>query len=426
MAARLAGDNVRRMHQSLHHVVADAPWSDEAVLDRCLDFVIPMMLRRDPVVAWVVDDTGFPKKGRESVGVARQYCGQVGKQDNCRVAVSLSMTTEKASMPVAYRLYLPQSWIEDRKRRKKTGVPDSIQFQTKLEIARDQNPARAGARNPARRGAGRCRLWGRHGFPCGADEVADGLRRGNPEHYDGLETRRRTKVRAGAQGQHRAASQTAAARCQPPAGLSERACSITAHGSLEESGLAARGEAEIAVPLCGPAGGPGASRLLVIGTTSRRMVADRMASRGIGTNQVLALHSSSRRRSRRTRALGQTPLDHRTGLPGTEAGTRVGPLRRTRLARISSSRHVMHCGLWIPGGRTESFFPLSPRRRSWITNARTAARLPAARFAAFVPSGIIRAPSRRFECSWPIVCSAASFRAPTADHAQAHCGFQSI
>src|SRR5262249_8611364 len=138
MAARLAPDNVRRMHQSLHHVVADAPWNDEAVLDRSQDFVLPAMLRQEPVVAWMVDDTGFPKKGRESVGVARQYCGQVGKQDNCRVAVSLSVTTEKASMPVAYRLYLPQSWIEDRKRRKKTGVPDSIQFQTKPEIALDQ------------------------------------------------------------------------------------------------------------------------------------------------------------------------------------------------------------------------------------------------------------------------------------------------
>src|ERR1700739_575675 len=82
MAARLAPGNVRRMHQSLHHVVADAPWNDEAVLDRCLDFVLPEMLRQEPVVAWVVDDTGFPKKGHESVGVARQYCGQVGKQDN--------------------------------------------------------------------------------------------------------------------------------------------------------------------------------------------------------------------------------------------------------------------------------------------------------------------------------------------------------
>ena len=138
MAARLGGANVRRMHQSLHHLVADAPWSDEAVLDRCLETVISAMLRRDPVVAWVVDDTGFPKKGRESVGVARQYCGQVGKQDNCRVAVSLSVTTERTSMPVAFRLYLPESWVADRKRRKKTGVPDSIQFQTKSEIALEQ------------------------------------------------------------------------------------------------------------------------------------------------------------------------------------------------------------------------------------------------------------------------------------------------
>ncbi len=69
MAARLAPNNVRRMHQSLHHLVADAPWSDEAVLDRSLDFVLPAMLARGPVVAWVVDDTGFPKKGQHSVGV---------------------------------------------------------------------------------------------------------------------------------------------------------------------------------------------------------------------------------------------------------------------------------------------------------------------------------------------------------------------
>ena len=96
---------------------------------------------------------------------------------------------------------------------------------------------------------------------------------------------------------------------------------------------------------------------------------------------------------RGTGASGQTSLDHRTGLSGTETGTRLGPLRRTRLARLSSSRHVMHCGLWIPGGRTESFFPLSPSRQSWTTNARAAARLPAAWLAAFAPSGIIRAPS---------------------------------
>src|SRR5437667_314565 len=135
MAARLAPDDVQRMHQSLHHVVADAPWNDEAVLDRCLDFVLPAMLRQEPVVAWVVDDTGFPKKGQESVGVARQYCGQVGKQDNCRVAVSLSVTTDKSSMPVAFRLYLPEVWVNDPERRNKAGVPEEIAFQTKPQIA---------------------------------------------------------------------------------------------------------------------------------------------------------------------------------------------------------------------------------------------------------------------------------------------------
>lgn len=135
MAARLAPQNVRRMHQSLHHLVADAPWSDETVLDRSLDFVLPAMLAHSPVVAWVVDDTGFPKKGQHSVGVARQYCGQIGKQDNCQVAVSLSVTTETSSMPVAFRLYLPGTWANDSQRREKAGVPADLAFRTKPEIA---------------------------------------------------------------------------------------------------------------------------------------------------------------------------------------------------------------------------------------------------------------------------------------------------
>jgi SRSO17 transposase len=138
MAARLAPGNVRRMHQSLHHLVADAPWNDEAVLDSALDLVLPAMLARGPAVAWVVDDTGFPKKGKHSVGVARQYCGQIGKQDNCQVAVSLSVTTETSSMPIAYRLYLPEVWANDSDRREKVGVPKEIQFQTKPEIALGQ------------------------------------------------------------------------------------------------------------------------------------------------------------------------------------------------------------------------------------------------------------------------------------------------
>lgn len=138
MAARLAPDNVRRMHQSLHHFVADAPWDDETLLDGALDTVLPAMLRQGPVVAWIVDDTGFVKKGRHSVGVVRQYCGQVGKRENCRVAVSLSVATETSSMPVAFRLYLPESWAQDKARRKKAGVPEEVQFRTKPQIALEQ------------------------------------------------------------------------------------------------------------------------------------------------------------------------------------------------------------------------------------------------------------------------------------------------
>jgi SRSO17 transposase len=138
MAARLAPDNVRRMHQSLHHLVADAPWSDEAVLRAVRGYALTAMRKREPVVAWIVDDTGFPKKGTESVGVTRQYCGQLGKQENCRVAVSLSVSTWTLSVPIAYRLYLPESWANDHARRKKTGVPAEIQFQTKPRIALDQ------------------------------------------------------------------------------------------------------------------------------------------------------------------------------------------------------------------------------------------------------------------------------------------------
>jgi len=87
------------------------------------------------VAAGIVDDTGFLKKGTHSVGVARQYCGPVGKQDNCRVAVSLSVATHHASVPIAWRLYLPESWASDRERRKATGVPEEIGFQTKPAMA---------------------------------------------------------------------------------------------------------------------------------------------------------------------------------------------------------------------------------------------------------------------------------------------------
>ncbi len=138
MAARLCPDNVGRMHQSLHHLIADAPWSDEELLAEVRHQILPAMQKQGPVEAWIVDDTGFPKKGKHSVGVARQYCGQLGKQDNCQVAVSLSVATWNSSLPIAYCLYLPEEWAKDTARRQTTGVPKEIQFQTKPQIALDQ------------------------------------------------------------------------------------------------------------------------------------------------------------------------------------------------------------------------------------------------------------------------------------------------
>jgi len=100
--------------------------------------VLPAIERHGPVRYWIVDDTSFPKKGKHSVGVARQYCGELGKQDNCQVAVSLSVANDQASLPVAWRLYLPEAWAEDPSRRAKAGVPEAIGFQTKTAIALGQ------------------------------------------------------------------------------------------------------------------------------------------------------------------------------------------------------------------------------------------------------------------------------------------------
>src|SRR3982751_3935168 len=138
MAARVDPFRVGAAHQSLHHFVAQAPWDDAALLRAVRDYALPALLERGPVRAWIVDDAGLPKKGKLSVGVARQYCGQLGKRDNCQVAVTLSVASEHASLPVAYRLYLPEAWAADPARRATAGVPEEVEFRTKPAIALEQ------------------------------------------------------------------------------------------------------------------------------------------------------------------------------------------------------------------------------------------------------------------------------------------------
>jgi SRSO17 transposase len=138
MAARIEPARVQAKHQSMHHVVAKAEWDDAALLRAVRDQVLPAIEQHGPVRYWMVDDTAFPKQGEHSVGVARQYCGQLGKQDNCQVAVSLSVANDDASLPIAYRLYLPETWAGDASLRTKAGVPEEAAFETKPVIALDQ------------------------------------------------------------------------------------------------------------------------------------------------------------------------------------------------------------------------------------------------------------------------------------------------
>jgi SRSO17 transposase len=135
LAALTAPERTAAQHQSLLHFVAAGPWSDATILREVRAQVLPAVTREEPAQALIIDDTSYPKKGTHSVGVTRQYCGERGKQDNCQVAVSLSVATHQASLPIAYQLYLPESWADDAERRAKAGVPADIAFQTKPEIA---------------------------------------------------------------------------------------------------------------------------------------------------------------------------------------------------------------------------------------------------------------------------------------------------
>src|SRR5919206_130659 len=136
MAARVDPARVGAAHQSLHHFVAKAAWDDAALLAAVQAYALPAMLERGPVRAWLVDDAGLPKKGKLSVGVARQYCGQLGKRESCQVAVFLAYGSRRGHALIDRRLYLPEAWAGDAERRRAAKVPEGIPFLTKPEIAR--------------------------------------------------------------------------------------------------------------------------------------------------------------------------------------------------------------------------------------------------------------------------------------------------
>lgn len=138
MAARVSPARASAQHQSMLHLVGVSAWDDDDVISAIRDYVLPELRRKSDDLTLQVDDTGIIKKGKLSVGVSRQYCGQVGKQENCQVAVSLTVANDFGSLPVAYRLYLPEVWAKDRERRRVAKVPDEVEFLTKNEIALTQ------------------------------------------------------------------------------------------------------------------------------------------------------------------------------------------------------------------------------------------------------------------------------------------------
>ncbi|MGD9538950.1 MAG: IS701 family transposase [Alphaproteobacteria bacterium] len=138
IAAHLAPQAARAAHQSLHHFVSASNWSDRAVLGVARDHALPALAQRRERLAWVMCDSGMVKKGTHTAGVFRKYCARVGRRTNCQSAVMLFVCAEQAALPIALRLYLPETWTSDWPRRRGAGIPDSIRFQTRADIAIQQ------------------------------------------------------------------------------------------------------------------------------------------------------------------------------------------------------------------------------------------------------------------------------------------------
>jgi hypothetical protein len=230
MAAVVAPSRVSAEHQCLLHFVAQAPWSDEALLNKVRELVLPEIeAQGGPIEAWIVDDTGFAKKGVHSVGVARQYCGRLGKTDNCQIAVTLSSANHAASLPIAYRLYLPEDWAKDTARRNKAHVPAEVNFKTKPQIACGGGCAR-------RRAGGRG-LWDQWRVSSGADADGTDLCRGRPIQCRRMAAGDRASPGEGLE-RARAAPIAATARRGPHPRLGESAGNELARRRLERRDLA--------------------------------------------------------------------------------------------------------------------------------------------------------------------------------------------
>jgi SRSO17 transposase len=355
MAARVDPRHVRARHQSMHHFVANAPWDGEAILRVARDWVLGPMARHGPVAAWIVDDTAYPKKGRHSVGVARQYCGPLGK-DNCQVAVSVSLANDAVSLPVAYRLYLPESWAQDRRRRRTAGVPDAVEFQPKWQLALAQ-----------------IRMLQAEGMPPGPI-VADAGYGDTTEFREALTAAGLAYV-VGVKGE---TTVWRPGQAPLPPKLwrgrrgrpSIRVRRTARHQPVSLKRLAAELPAAAWQTVTWREGTRGAMRARFTRLRVRPAHRDEKRSdprpeewlvmewpRGIGAHEILALDPPRPGPDRRAHPPRQAPLADRAGLSRAQGRTRPGSLRGAGLARLPSSRRPVHCGVCVPRGRARDPFP---------------------------------------------------------------------
>ena len=344
MAARVQPYRVRPAHQSMHHLVTEAEWSDDALWSAVAKQVLPKLVGEDKAVVWVVDDTGFPKKGRRSVSVAHQYCGQTGKQDNCRVSVTLSIATAEGSLPVGFRLYLPREWSDDAARRRTAGVPEDVAFATKPQLAWRQIEAALQAGYPrgpvlADAADGDETAWrenlAQHGLT-----YAVGVRPGTTVWWSEHQPASVPRAKAGP-GRPQSKRQRDADHQPIAVADLARALPATSWRTVAwRQGVSGRS----AVAFCAHARGAGAPR-----PAARRGMADhRVGTRRRRTRALLIQQPACRHSLAGDGRRGNEPLAHRARLRRTEAETRLGPLRGPKLARLPSPRQLVRGSLRFP------------------------------------------------------------------------------
>jgi SRSO17 transposase len=357
MAARIHPAGGRAAHQSLHHFVVKADWSNEAVLTAVRARVLSVIERRGPIRTLIIDDTGFPKKGKHSVGMARQYCGQLGKQDNCQIAVSLSAANDHASLPIAWRLYLPREWADDAGRRAEAGVPDDVVFQTKQQIALEQlRTARAtgiaaevalfdagyGNDTDLRDGITEIGVPYVVGIQSSTSLWPPGVQPLPPQPWS-VRGRPTNAIRRSAKHQLVSAKQLALS-------LPKKACRRVTWREGTNTRLASRFAAVRVHPAHRDYGraAPGPEEWCLIEWPADEVEPTKYWLSTLPANiSRRALVNTAKLRWRIER--DYQDLKQELGL---------GPLRGTRLARLSSLRHAVHRCLWIPALRTGSDSPL--------------------------------------------------------------------